>query len=212
MGSRHGPLVPALGHPAVGLRALPGTRGEMGESHSLRPLGGWDIVARGRFETRHDGHVWTVDLDYFDLGDKLHLFRDGVEVDVQKSPASFRVGGNATINATTGLLGMRAVDLVTDDETTMLTPVDGTAEGWRLRLERERPELSRRIGAISWLVLVVALVNEVPQLIGLIAGATGADLEPPFMLPAAVNIILGIAALAAAVERALRFKSNRWLG
>jgi hypothetical protein len=61
-------------------------------------------------------------------------------------------------------------------------------------------------------VLVVALVNEVPQLIALIAGATGADIEPPFMLAAAVNIVLGIAALAAAIERALRFKSNRWLG
>jgi hypothetical protein len=39
-------------------------------------------------------------------------------------------------------------------------------------------------------VLVVALLYEVPQLIAL----------------------LGIAAPAAAVERALRFKSNRWLG
>jgi hypothetical protein len=31
-------------------------------------------------------------------------------------------------------------------------------------------------------------------------------------LPGAVNFLLGIAALAAALERALRFKSNRWLG
>ena len=59
--------------------SAPGYTGKMGGSPTLRPLGGWDIVARGRFETRHDGHVWTVDLDYFDLGDKLHLFRDGVE-------------------------------------------------------------------------------------------------------------------------------------
>ena len=148
----------------------------MAESRSLRPLGGWDIVARGRFETRHDGHVWTVDLDYFDLGDKLHLFRDGVEVDVQKSPATFQVGANATINAATGLLGMRQVDLVTPMARRVLTPVDGTAEGWRLQLERERPELSRLIGVISWIVLVVALVTDIPQLIGLIE------------LPTAVNI------------------------
>ena len=72
----------------------------------------------------------------------------------------------------------------------MLTPVDGTAEASRLQLERDRPVLGRRIGAVSWAVLVVALLYEVPQLIAL----------------------LGIAALAAAVERALRFKSNRWLG
>jgi hypothetical protein len=32
------------------------------------------------------------------------------------------------------------------------------------------------------------------------------------VLPGAANFILGIAALAAALERALRFKTNRWLG
>ena len=110
------------------------------------------------------------------------------------------------------LLGMRQVDLVVEGETTMLTPVEGTAEGWRLQLERERPGLSRLIGAIAWIVLAVALVYEVPQLIALIAGVMGADFEPPVMLPGAANFVLGIAALAAALERALRFKSNRWLG
>jgi hypothetical protein len=61
-------------------------------------------------------------------------------------------------------------------------------------------------------VLVVALVYEVPQLIALIGGAVGAGFAPPITLPGAANLMLGLAALAAAVERALRFKSNRWLG
>jgi hypothetical protein len=182
------------------------------ESRSLRPLGGWDLVSRGRFEARHDGHLWTVDLDYFDFGEKLHLYRDGVQVEVQKSPAEFQLGDGATIEASMSLLGMRQVDLVVAGEATTLTPVDGTAEGWRLQLERERPEVSRLVGVISWAVLVVALVFEVPQLIGLIAEAAGTDFEPPFMLPGAANFILGLAALAAAVERALRFKTSRWLG
>ena len=184
----------------------------MAESRPLRPLGGWDVVSRGRFQTHHDGHVWTVDLDYFDFGEKLHLYRDGVEVEVQKSPATFHLGAGATVEASMGLLGMRQVDLVVAGETTMLTPVDGTAEGWRLRLERERPEASRLIGAVSWIVLLVALLYEVPQLIALISRAIGADFEPPITLPAAANLTLGIAALAATLERALRFKSNRWLG
>ena len=178
----------------------------MAPARSLRPLGGWAIVSRGRFETHHDGHVWTVDLDYLDFGEKLHLYRDGVEVEVQKSPATFRLGAGARIEASMGLLGMRQVDLVVEGETTMLTPVDGTAEAWRLQLERERPALSRLVGAVSWAVLVVALVCEVPQLIALIGG------DPPFMLPAGANFVLGVAALAAALERALRFKSSRWLG
>ncbi len=158
----------------------------MSASRSLRSLGGWDIVARGRFEARHDGHLWTVDLDYFDFGEKLHLYRDG--------------------EASMSLLGMKQVDLIADGETTMLTPVEGTTEAWRLQLERERPELSRLIGAISWTVLVVALIFEVPQLIALAGG------NPPFLLPGAANFVLGLAALVAAIERALRFKSDRWLG
>ena len=178
----------------------------MTASRSLKPLGGWDIVARGRFEAPHDGHLWTVDLDYFDFGEKLHLYRDGVEVEVQKSPATFDLGPGATIEAAMSLLGMKQVDLIVDGKTTMLTPVDGTAEAWRLELERERPELSRLIGVISWTVLVVAFIFEVPQVLALIGG------DPPFLLPGAANFVLGLAALAAALERALRFKSNRWLG
>ena len=143
---------------ALGLVCAPGALGYalpgMPESRSLRPLGGWDLVSRGRFEARHDGHIWTVDLDYFDFGEKLHLYRDGVEVDVQKSPAKFALGQRATIRAAMGLLGMRQVELVVEGETTTLTPVDGTAEAWRLRLARERPEISRRSapshGPCSW--------------------------------------------------------------
>jgi hypothetical protein len=78
----------------------------LAESRSLRPLGRRDLVSRGRFETRHDGHLWTVDLDYFDLGEKLHLYRDGLEVEVQKSPASFQLGEGATIEASMSLLGL----------------------------------------------------------------------------------------------------------
>jgi hypothetical protein len=36
--------------------------------------------------------------------------------------------------------------------------------------------------------------------------------DPPFSLPGAANTMLGLLALAAALERALRFKSSRWLG
>jgi hypothetical protein len=184
----------------------------MSETRALRPLGGWDLVSHGRFEARHRGHVWTVDLDYLDLGEKLHLYRDGIEVEVQKSPAKFDLGPGAAIEASMGLLGMQQVDLIVEDETTTLMPVDGTAEAWRLRLARERPEASRLIGVVSWAVLVIALVYEVPQLIALLGSALGADFEPPFTLPRAANFALGIAALAAAFERALRFKSSRWLG
>jgi hypothetical protein len=46
----------------------------------------------------------------------------------------------------------------------------------------------------------------------LAGNALGADFEPPLTLPGAANLMLGIAAHAAALERALRFKTSRWLG
>ena len=174
----------------------------------LGPLGTWGFASRGRFETRYDGHTWTVDVDYFDLGEKLRLYHDGVAVEEQKSPATFHLGDGARIKASIGLLGMRQVDLLAGAETSMLTPVEGTAEASRLSLERERPRLSRLIGAISWAVLVFALLAEVPQLLAL----TGIDVDPALLLPTTVNTLVGFAALAAALERALRFKSSRWLG
>jgi hypothetical protein len=36
--------------------------------------------------------------------------------------------------------------------------------------------------------------------------------EAPIKLPGAGDLVLGVAALAAVLERTLRFKSNRWLG
>jgi hypothetical protein len=99
----------------------------------------------------------------------MGLYRDGTRVEVQKSPATFDLEAGTTIEASMGVLGMRRIDLVVDGETKALAPADGTPEAWRLQLERDRPGLSRAIGATSW------------------------------------------TALLAALERALRFKSNRWL-
>ena len=153
----------------------------MPQARPLRPLGGWDLISRGRFEARHHGHVWTVDLDYFDFGEKLHLYRDGVEVDVQKSPAQFELGQS------------------------------GTAEAWRLRLDasvRGQPSdrrhlLGRAGGGVG---LRAAAAGRIDR------RRLGRRGRVPFTLPGPANFALGIAALAAALERALRFKSNRWLG
>ena len=171
----------------------------------LKPLGGFDVLFKGRFETRHGGHTWTLDVDFLDFGEKLRLYRDGVAVEEKKSPAKFPVGPGATIEASMGVFGMRQVELLADGETTQLSPVDGTLEAWRLGLERDRPRLSRAIGGLSWVVLVVAAVTGLIELVEL----TGVDL--PVTLPKTLATLIGVAALFAAVERALRFKSNRWL-
>jgi hypothetical protein len=51
-------------------------------------------------------------------------------------------------------------------------------------------------------------VFEVSQVIGLVGGAFGTDLESAIALSGLGNLALGIAAL----ERALRFNTSRWSG
>ena len=146
-----------------------------------------------------------MDADFVDLRQTLSLYRDGERVQTQRSPATFEIGPETAIKASMGLLGMREIDLLVRGETSALTPVDGTLEAWRLNLEREHPGPSHAIGAISWAVLVIAFVTGLAELIAL----TGID--PPVATAGPINAILGLAAVAAALERALRFKSNRWL-
>jgi hypothetical protein len=176
------------------------------DAPSLKPLHGWRMLSQGRFETRHDGHRWTVDVDFLDPEGALRLYRDSIPFATQKSPASFELGPATTIEAAKGLLGMHRVDLVAGGRSSRLEPVDGTLEARRLRLERERPRLSGAIGAISWTVLVVALVTGIAEVVALLT-----PVEPPFVIRGTVGFVLGIAALTAALERALRFKCNRWL-
>ena len=84
---------------------------------------------------------------------------------------------------------------------------DGQA--WLLR-HNTCVEASRLIGAISWVVLVVALVYELPQLVALIGGALGAEVES--------RSAAGPANFRSGSRRSRppwndsAFKSNRWLG
>jgi hypothetical protein len=94
----------------------------------LRPLNGWRVASTGRFETRAAGHEWTVDVDFLDFDRRLRLYRDRELIEVQTSPASFRLGPAASIEVEMGVFGMRRIDLVADGQTTILTPVEGRSK------------------------------------------------------------------------------------
>jgi hypothetical protein len=81
-------------------------------SESLKPLDAWTAFFIGRFEAQHDGHAWVVDVDFLDFGQRLRLYRDGIQAEVRKSPATFELGEGARIEAVMGLFGMRRIDLV----------------------------------------------------------------------------------------------------
>ncbi|HYC81139.1 MAG TPA: hypothetical protein VEB65_05095 [Solirubrobacterales bacterium] len=178
----------------------------MGEATTLEPLGTWGVISRGRFHADHGGHDWTIEVDYFDLGDRVTLYRDGVRAKQERSPARFQLGAGTAIEAKVGLLGMERAVLVAAGGERRLTPVEGTAEWWRFELERRRPELSRLLGWLAWAVLVAAVFVDGTQLLGL------AGVDVPFRLSGTAATVIGFAALAAALERALAMRSNRWLG
>jgi hypothetical protein len=178
----------------------------MGEPVTPSPLGAWGVVSRGRFETDHGGHRWMVEVDYFDPADKVTLYRDGVRARQERSPARFELGPGTAIEAKVGLLGIERAVLVAAGGERRLTPVEGTAEWWRFELERRQPGLSRLLGWLAWAVLVAALLIDGTQLLGF------AGIDVPFRVSGAAATVIGFAALAAALERALAMRSNRWLG
>ena len=102
-----------------------------------------------------------------------------------------------------------------DGATRQLTPHPRTAEGRRARLDRRHPALSRGIGLLSLLILVVALLLGVPQIIEQIthippiAERIG-TFTSPISLPSWFNITLVVAALLASTERAMRLRYH-WL-
>lgn len=137
--------------------------GRDGRAEAFRPVRGWGVLWRSAFVLWHGGHEYVVDVDFLDWDERIRLYRDRRLVDEQRSRARFDLPG-ARIEARMSLYGMRyvrVVDAVGDVRD--VPPMPGTAEAWRDRMDRERPTASRAVGVAAWVVLVVALVTQVPQ-------------------------------------------------
>lgn len=164
--------------------------------------------------------TWSVDVrhggDSSDGEVRARLYRDGVNQAVSKLPAAFAISGGVIEVEASGY-GLRRCHFVSHDGSSrQLTPDPASAEGGRARFARNSPGTSRVIGAVSILVLVVALVLGVPQIIEqithieLIADNLGTFVSP-IHLPGWANASLFVATLAASTERALRLRYNRVL-
>jgi len=173
--------------------------------------------------TRSDGSevTYAVDVRYLqgltsDDGDgRADLYLDGRHHAASRLPAAFPVEGG-TIEVVVTLFGLRRCHYVTDAGTEhQLVPDPASGEGRRARLERERPAISRLIGACSVAVLVVSVLLLVPQLVQAVTEFPPvADrfetFSSPVTLPAWLNIGVTLAAAAASTERALRLRYH-WL-
>lgn len=177
------------------------------EQETLRPLKLSDIFWRGLYGIDHGGARYVIEVDFFDIKEKVRLYRDGRLVGEKSSPASFDIG-DAAIKAAMALYGMKVAELAAQGEGPRpLAPLPGTAEDRRLSFGRKHPVASALLAAAAWVVLAVALVTQVPNLLNGIGHLTGWSV-PTFGLPEWLNAFLSAAGILAGLDRGLRMKHN----
>ena len=147
------------------------------------------------------------------------LYRDGVQIARSNLPAAFPVPGGV-IEAARSSYGLTRMHYVTETEggestERMLRPHRRSPEGIRARMAHRLPRLSRFVGGIAIVVLLVGLVTGIPQGIQMISEIPPiADrfgtFTSPFQFPEWLNVTLLVAGILAAIERALMLK-NHWL-
>lgn len=188
------------------------------DSDTLPALTPGDILTRGRFSTTYQGSEYVVDVDFFDFSERIRLYRDGVLVDSSRSNAEFELGNAAAIEASLSTYGMKYVHLRLPDRSAPvpLQPVEGTAEGWRAGFHRNHPRISTAIASLSLIVVVAAVIIDVPVLINYIGHQLGRLGGPEFQIPAfpisgPMVAVVAIVGAIAAIERAISMKHNDWI-
>lgn len=183
-----------------------------GDGSMLTPMRAGQSLYRSVFGIEHDGVRYDVDLNFFDWDEKVLLYRNGIQDRIQKGKSRFELPDGSRIEVALSTYGIRRAHLVLPDgPERQLEPASGSGERWRADLERDRPGLSRALGLLSWSIIVIALILQVPQLAELGAELTGwYEFTSPVNLPAWMNTPLTVAGVLAGTERALRLRYN-WL-
>jgi hypothetical protein len=201
----------------TGKQRLASRRLKPGDGRELQRFRWWQLPIRSLFWFRPtgDAHAYVVDVRHgAQLDDskvRAHLYVNGRHELESKLPASFPVAGGA-IEVAMSAYGIKRCHFVPVSGTPeQLTPDPASAEGRRARLEANRPGLSRGIGVVSILTLVIGLGLNLLQLaepisqIPPIAENVG-TFTSPVRLPLWLNIALGAGAVLASMERALRMR------
>jgi hypothetical protein len=191
-----------------------------GNGRALKPLRWWQLPFRALFylPLPHPGGrqtVYAVDLPYrSDTGSgkaRAHLYLDGRHHAESKLPAAFPVEGG-TIEVAISTFGIKRSHYVTTAGTErQLIPDRKSAEGRRARVEHDHPALSRSIGFLSVLMLLIGVGLNLLQLaepisqIPAIADSIG-RFESPVHLPIWINFGLAVGAALASTERAFRLR------
>lgn len=196
-----------------------------GDGRPLKRFRWWQMLTRALFHLRlmnDDGRptVYAVDVKHQNASEgyvTAHLYLDGRHHAESKVPAVFPVQGG-TVEVRTSGFGLKRCHYVTAEGAEhQLTPDPASAEGRRARFDRSHPALSRSIGLLSVIVLVIGLVLLILQLAEQVTRAPEGVAQyvgtftSPVDLSAWGNTVLGIATVAASTERALRLRYSRLL-
>lgn len=159
----------------------------------------------------HAGSRWVVEQDSADGEERIELYRDGVQVAKATSPARFDVpDGRIEAKIVSGQV--RRARLVTAAGTQRMAPERGTAEHGRARFAERFPVASGVVAAVSLTIVIGAAILELPQLLQVITHVEivrehlGWTFTSPIQLPAAWNVGITVAGVAASIERGWRFQ------
>ena len=195
-----------------------------GDGRALKRFRWWQMLTRALFRLRltsDDGRqtVYAVDVRHQNQSSgyvKAHLYLDGRHHAESKVPAVFPVQGG-TVEVRTSGFGLKRCHYVTAEGAEFpLVPDPASAEGRRARLDRSHPAVSRGIGFLSRIVLVIGLVILILQLAEQVTRAPEGIAQyvgtftSPIDLPAWGNTVIGLVTVAASTERALRLRYH-WL-
>ena len=194
-----------------------------GDGHPLERFRWWQQLSRSLLYLDLPGPtgrrtVYAVDVRQ--AGDQdgrvlADLYLDGRHHATSNVPAAFPVEGGV-IEVAMSMFGLKRCHYVTPDGGEQrLVPDPRSAAGRRARLENDHPALSRFIGSVSVVLLVVGLgvvILELVDVIGRIPPVVEryGGFEAPVQLPLWLTITLGGGAVVASVERGLRLRYH-WL-
>ncbi|NGO14501.1 hypothetical protein G5C60_44660 [Streptomyces sp. HC44] len=196
-----------------------------GDGRPLKRFRWWQMLTRALFHLRlmnDDGRqtVYAVDVKHQNHSEgyvKAHLYLDGRHHAESKVPAVFPVQGG-TVEVRTSSFGLKRCHYVTAQGAEhQLVPDPASAEGRRARLDRAHPALSRCMGFLSSIVLVIGLALLILQLAEQVTRAPEGVAQyvgtftSPIDLSAWGNAVVGVVTVAASTERALRLRYSRLL-
>ncbi|GAA2645359.1 hypothetical protein [Streptomyces vastus] len=196
-----------------------------GDGRPLKRFRWWQMLTRALFHLRlvnDDGRqtVYAVDVRHQNQSEgyvKAHLYLDGRHHAESRVPAVFPVQGG-TVEVRTSGFGLKRCHYVNAEGAEhQLVPDPASAEGHRARLDRSHPALSRWIGFLSLIMLVIGLVLLILQLAEQVTRAPEGVAQyvgtftSPIDLPAWGNAVVGLVTAAASTERALRLRYSRLL-